>query len=75
MEAIDAHYRTGNAVNAIAGRVAYALGLEGPALVVDTACSSSLVAVHSGVPGVAERGNASVALAGGVNLMLTSADA
>jgi acyl transferase domain-containing protein len=46
IDKIEPHFITGNALNAISGRVAFALGLEGPAVAVDTACSSALVAVH-----------------------------
>jgi acyl transferase domain-containing protein/NADPH:quinone reductase-like Zn-dependent oxidoreductase/acyl carrier protein len=70
LEAIDVHFTTGNALNAIAGRVAFSLGLEGPALVIDTACSSSLVAVHQACQAL-RAGECVLALAGGVNLLLS----
>ena len=60
----------GTSFNTAIGRVAFALGLEGPAIAVDTACSSSLVAIHQAVSGL-QRGEADLALAGGVNTILS----
>ena len=61
---------TGTSFNTAIGRVAYALGLEGPAIALDTACSSSLVAIHQAVSGL-QRGEADLALAGGVHAILS----
>jgi acyl transferase domain-containing protein/acyl carrier protein len=70
VEKIEPHFITGNALNAISGRVAFALGLEGPAVAVDTACSSSLVAVHQACQALLF-GDCDLALAGGVNVLLS----
>ena len=70
VEKIEPHFITGNALNAISGRVAFALGLEGPAVAVDTACSSSLVAVHQARQAL-HSGDCDLALAGGVNVLLS----
>ena len=61
---------TGTSFNTAIGRVAYALGLEGPALALDTACSSSLVAIHQAASGL-QRGEADLAMAGGVHTILS----
>ncbi len=61
---------TGTSFNTAIGRVAFALGLTGPAMALDTACSSSLVATHQAVSGL-QRGEADLALAGGVHTILS----
>ncbi|HKI40376.1 MAG TPA: SDR family NAD(P)-dependent oxidoreductase, partial [Mycobacterium sp.] len=71
VEKIEPHFITGNALNAVSGRVAFALGLEGPAVAVDTACSSSLVAVHQARQAL-HSGDCDLALAGGVNVLLSA---
>ncbi|WP_199551433.1 type I polyketide synthase [Streptomyces sp. N35] len=67
-ESIAGYAQIGSLLSVASGRVAYALGLEGPALSTDTACSSSLVAVHQAVQSL-RQGECSLALAGGVTVV------
>ncbi|HET9238190.1 MAG TPA: SDR family NAD(P)-dependent oxidoreductase [Oligoflexus sp.] len=69
LDAIDAYYASGTALNSLAGRISYHFGLQGPALVTDTACSSSLVALHLAVQSL-RKGESKLALAAGVNVIL-----
>ena len=55
----------GTSLNTAAGRVAYAMGLEGPAMAVDTACSSSLFALHQAITSL-QRDEADIIVCGGV---------
>ena len=68
-EAIDAYSLLGTMPSTSVGRLSYWLGLKGPNVPVDTACSSSLVAVHLACQAL-RTGECSMALAGGVNLVL-----
>ncbi len=65
---LDAYFSTGTALNAAAGRIAYLLGLNGPAMAIDTACSSSLVALHLAMRAL-RLGETDCALTGGVNII------
>ncbi len=67
---IDAYSGTGVAHSIAANRLSYLLDLRGPSMAIDTACSSSLVAVHLACQSL-RNGESEVALAGGVNVILS----
>ncbi|AGB26048.1 polyketide synthase family protein [Mycobacterium sp. JS623] len=69
---VDAWNNTGGALSIIANRLSYFLDLRGPSFAVDTACSSSLVAVHLACQSL-RSGDANLAIAAGVNLLLSPA--
>jgi phthiocerol/phenolphthiocerol synthesis type-I polyketide synthase B len=72
LTAVDAWSGTGGALSIIANRLSYYFDLRGPSVTVDTACSSSLVAVHMACQSL-RSGESDVALAAGVNVLLTPA--
>lgn len=67
---INRYTHFGSVLNDISGRVSYVYGFQGPSMTIDTACSSSFAAIDSAIKALKE-GDCSIALAGGVNVILT----
>ena len=67
---VDPYVMSGSAISNAANRISYVFDLHGPSFAVDTACSSSLVAVHEACVSL-WRGESSLAIAAGVNALLS----
>ncbi|MFD2264877.1 SDR family NAD(P)-dependent oxidoreductase [Lacibacterium aquatile] len=66
----DQYFMIGNQLSTVANRISYIFDLHGPSFAVDTACSSSLVALHEACEAL-RHGRVSMAICGGVNILLT----
>ncbi len=66
----DAYFMIGATLSTLSNRISYVFDLKGPSFTVDTACSSSLVALHLACTAM-RRGEADMAVVGGVNLLLS----
>ncbi|MEU2256785.1 HAD-IIIC family phosphatase [Nocardia xishanensis] len=69
-EQLNGQVGTGLSPSVASGRIAYTLGLHGPAVTLDTACSSSIVAVHLAMQAL-RAGECDLALAGGATLLMS----
>jgi acyl transferase domain-containing protein len=68
---VDLYQITGSATSIIANRISYFYNLKGPSVVMDSACSSSLLSIHEACKSL-RAGECSLAITGGINLILTN---
>ncbi|MBO9699918.1 MAG: SDR family NAD(P)-dependent oxidoreductase [Sporocytophaga sp.] len=69
---LDGYSATGNTLSILVNRISFLLNLRGPSISLDTACSSSLIAIHRAVEAI-HTGSCDMAIAGGIQTMLTPA--
>lgn len=68
---IQGQVASGTIHSILANRVSYLLDIHGPSEPIDTACSSSLIAIRRAVESI-RKGRCKMAIAGGVNALLSS---
>lgn len=69
LSSINAYSMTGNTLSIAANRISYVFDLHGPSMAIDTACSSSMIALHQACQSL-RNGETSMAIAGGINMLL-----
>lgn len=69
LSAVSAYTMTGNTLSIAANRISYVFDLHGPSMAIDTACSSSMIALHQACQSL-RNGESSMAIAGGINMLL-----
>ena len=69
---MNTHTAVAGSATLLSNRLSHAFDLMGPSVTIDTACSSSMVAIHLACQAI-KSGEADLAVAGGVNIMLNPA--
>ncbi|MET3879350.1 type I polyketide synthase [Chitinophaga sp. OAE865] len=69
---MNTHTAVAGSATLLSNRISHAFDLMGPSVTIDTACSSSMVAIHLACQAI-KNGEAELAIAGGVNVMLNPA--